>query len=94
MVGSGGSEVPCQLSKPEVAISTPAGDDRFSGCEYHRHACHMIMWHVVPIEYQFDSGTLCKTKSREYLATDERLNRIKFKRHNFVAEAATGWMHQ
>ncbi|GFT23763.1 hypothetical protein TNCV_3512121 [Trichonephila clavipes] len=54
---SGGLEVVCLPRKPKVAISTPAGVDRFSGCENHRHACHMIIcdgtahkgpWSTVP----------------------------------------------
>ncbi|GFW33519.1 HTH_48 domain-containing protein [Trichonephila clavipes] len=39
----GGLEVARPLRKPEVAGSTPAGVDRFSGCENRRHVCHMII---------------------------------------------------
>ncbi|GFV86104.1 hypothetical protein TNCV_671011 [Trichonephila clavipes] len=39
-------EVAGSPRKPIVADSIPAGVDRFSGYENHRHAFHMIMRHV------------------------------------------------
>ncbi|GFT66498.1 hypothetical protein TNCV_2966891 [Trichonephila clavipes] len=57
-----------------VGGSAPAGVDRFYRCENRRLACHIIMWHVKnPLEYQFGSGILGKIKSRQYLASEERL---------------------
>ncbi|GFW75754.1 hypothetical protein TNCV_4429371 [Trichonephila clavipes] len=46
LVGSGGLEVAGPLRKCMVMGSTLAGVERFPGCENHRHAYHMIMWHV------------------------------------------------
>ncbi|GFW82604.1 transposable element Tc1 transposase [Trichonephila clavipes] len=37
-----GLEVACPFRKPKVPVSTPAGVDRFSGYESHRHALRDI----------------------------------------------------
>ncbi|GFU51617.1 hypothetical protein TNCV_82471 [Trichonephila clavipes] len=39
-------EIACSLGNPKVVGSTPAGGDRFYGCENRSHTCYMIMWHV------------------------------------------------
>ncbi|GFS94460.1 hypothetical protein TNCV_2014791 [Trichonephila clavipes] len=41
-----GLEIAFPPCKPKVEGWILAGIDKFPGCENHRHACHMIMWHV------------------------------------------------
>ncbi|GFS78474.1 hypothetical protein TNCV_3147311 [Trichonephila clavipes] len=61
-----GLEVACLPRKLKVEGSSPAGVDRFSGCENRGHTFLMIIWHVkYPLSVNF---------TQQYLESDESLN--------------------
>ncbi|GFV93876.1 hypothetical protein TNCV_1811311 [Trichonephila clavipes] len=70
----GGLEVACPLRNPKIAVSKPAGINRFSGCENRRHAYDYVACKR-SLVYQYASGTLGKIKnSGKYVAFNDSLN--------------------
>ncbi|GFY03133.1 hypothetical protein TNCV_981381 [Trichonephila clavipes] len=77
----GGLGVACQPRKPKVESSIPEGVNRFSECENHRHACHMIMWRAKdPLSIHLCLVLSVKLHYGNGLASDESMNYNLFKR--------------
>ncbi|GFW04332.1 hypothetical protein TNCV_877051 [Trichonephila clavipes] len=69
----GDCEIPKPFRKSKVVGSIPAGVDRFSGCENRKHGIYDYGACKRYLEHQFGFGILGKIKSRQSLASNERV---------------------